>query len=112
MHIDLRVKFKIAAKLDEVTEINEAGEKSYAFGWTDMRVARDLGVTGKQVQAVRRAYCPEMVVVRGGGDGRPPRNIRLREEVNHRFATLDSRLSRIEAILGGVTESKNSSRAA
>jgi hypothetical protein len=105
MHIDLRTKFQIASKLDEVVEIKD-GVKTYAYGWTDQRLARELGVTAKHIQAVRRAYAPEMVVVRGGGEGRPPRNIRLREAVageiasfDNRLAGLDERLSRIESLM-------------
>jgi hypothetical protein len=107
MHIDLRTKFQIAAKLEEVTEIKD-GVKTYAYGWTDQRLAKELGVTPKHIQAVRRAYAPDMVVVRGGGEGRPPRNIRLREAVageiasfDNRLTGIDERLSRIESLIIG-----------
>jgi DNA-binding NarL/FixJ family response regulator len=94
MKIDLRAKFKIASRIEEVL-VNENGVETYAHGWSDARIARELGVDVSNVRAVRKSAFKHVKVVRGGGPGRPARSATLRNDIT----ALEARISALESML-------------
>jgi hypothetical protein len=98
MHLDLKQKYQIAQRIEALIVV-ENGQRRYADGWTDTRLAREFRVTPAQVRGVRTQLFADLIAPRGGGTGRTYQTKGLIQELRDEVTSLRSDVNTLKSLL-------------